>query len=1453
MVTFADATATDNCSVASIVQTDGPASGSTFPPGITSVEYTATDASGNTAVCSFNVIVNDTEDPVITCPADVDFTIPGGACSGILNYPAPVISDNCPGASFTVLSGPADGDVVSTGVYTIELQAEDAAGNTANCSFTATVSETSAPVIDCPADTTVSADPGVCTAVVTFMLPLASDSCSNVTVTQTGGPASGSAFPEGSTSVEFTATDDFGNTATCSYTITVNDEEAPVITCPGDITVSNDPGICGAVVTFADATATDNCALASIVQTEGPASGSTFPVGTTSVEYTATDASGNTAICSFNVIVNDTEDPIITCPADVDFTIPGGACSGILNYPAPVISDNCPGADFTVLSGPADGDLVPAGVYTIELQAEDAAGNTAICSFIATVSETSAPVIDCPADQTVPADPGTCSAVVNFPLPAATDSCSSVTVTQTGGPSSGSTFPAGPTTVEFTATDAFGNSSTCSYVITVVDALDPEITCPGDIAATTDPGVCEAIVTYDAPTATDNCSLASVIMTEGLASGSAFPSGETTVTYEATDISGNTASCSFTVTVTDNEAPVITCPADITVNIPDGDCSAVVNYSMPTATDNCGIDSLNLIEGLASGETFPTGTTTVTYEAIDPSGNTASCSFTVSVLETVPPEITCPADISLPADDGICGAVVNYTPPVGTDACPGATTVLTSGLGSGATFPVGVSTETYTVTDASGNSVSCSFTITISDQQAPIITCPADINVDADPGICSTVVNFNPPTVSDNCDASVIPVQTAGPTSGSPFPVGTTTITFTATDITGNESNCSFDVVVSDTEAPTITCPGDIVVDAPSGDCQTVVTFADPVANDNCSGVTVSFIEGLVSGSDFPVGITTVTYEAADASGNTAQCSFTVTVNEDVPPTIDCPANISVGSDIGECGAIVNYTAPVGVDNCGDATTELIGGLAPGSLFPVGTTTVTYQVTDFSGNQTSCSFDVTVSDTEMPTFDCPGDQTLEAADGLCGIVYDFTLPTATDNCTADLVVNQSVGPATGSILPLGDTDFEFTTTDDAGNMSTCGYTVTVQDTQSPVFEICPGDTTIAVGADACDALISFTEPQAIDNCNFTLEQTGGPANNSSQGPGTYSFEYTATDDSNNSSTCSFTFTVVDTIAPTITCPDDFETCSNMPEFELPIASDNCTVAEVVQTSGPASGSVFPIGVTTIEFQATDVNGNSTVCELNITVLENAPRVDLGSDQNICGETSTTLYGTDPGGATPTWSQISGTGTIANPNNAQTGVSNLATGDNTFVYSLDPQNGCEIKSDTIMITVEPGVSVDAGDDQLIFNGGNVSLNAQVEPPGGDILWSPETGLSCITCPNPVASPGITTMYFVTYTSELGCEVTDSLTVRVFDQLPNTITPDGDGTNDVWHIPGIEKYPNVVVIIYNRWGNEVYQSTGYHDPWDGTNNGKELPTGSYFYLIDYKTTGKENLNGTVNIIR
>jgi len=153
------------------------------------------------------------------------------------------------------------------------------------------------------------------------------------------------------------------------------------------------------------------------------------------------------------------------------------------------------------------------------------------------------------------------------------------------------------------------------------------ITCPANITQANDPNQCGAVVTYPAPTTSGDCST----VTCTPASGSVFPKGTTTVT--CTGATG--ATCSFTVTVNDTQAPTITCPANVTSVAPQNVCSfgacAVVTYPAPTASDNCPGVTVSCVP--ASGSCFPTGSTTVTCTATDTSSNTASCSFTVAVFD----------------------------------------------------------------------------------------------------------------------------------------------------------------------------------------------------------------------------------------------------------------------------------------------------------------------------------------------------------------------------------------------------------------------------------------------------------------------------------------------------------------------------------------------------------------------------------------------------------------------------------------------------------------------------------------------------------------------------------------------------------------------------------------------------------------------------------------------------
>ena len=122
----------------------------------------------------------------------------------------------------------------------------------------------------------------------------------------------------------------------------------------------------------------------------------------------------------------------------------------------------------------------------------------------------------------------------------------------------------------------------------------------------------------------------------------------------------------------------------------------------------------------------------------------------------------------------------------------------------------------------------------------------------------------------------------------------------------------------------------------------------------------------ITSPHTFPVGTTTVEVTVTDLHGNSDTGTFTVTVNDTQPPVISAPADVTQANDAGQCSAVVTYTAPVGTDNCAGATTLQTAGLPSGSAFPVGSTLNSFEVTDASGNKTSCSFSVTVEDRTLP-------------------------------------------------------------------------------------------------------------------------------------------------------------------------------------------------------------------------------------------------------------------------------------------------------------------------------------------------------------------------------------------------------------------------------------------------------------------------------------------------------
>ncbi|MBX7095033.1 MAG: HYR domain-containing protein, partial [Flavobacteriales bacterium] len=1250
-----------------------------------------------------------------------------------------------------------------------------------------------------------------------------------------------------------------------TVTVTIPpDVTAPTISCPSNYTANTAAGTCAATVNTSNPVTSDNCLVSTLTWAlSGATTGNSaatginnlgshsFNTGVTTVTYTVTDGSGNTNTCSFTVTVTDNIAPTITCPSNITTNTGAGVCTASVTTTNPTTADNCGVTLLTwAMTGATTGNSAATGinnlgtqtfnlgVTTVTYTVRDAAGNTTTCSFTVTVSDNIAPTITCPSNITANVGAGTCNASVVTPNPTTGDNCTVTTLTWalTGATTGNSaatginnlgthTFNTGVTTVTYTVKDAAGNTTTCTFTVTVTDNIAPTITCPSNITANTGAGVCTASVATPNPTTGDNCAVTTLTWTmSGATTGSSaatginnlgtqtFNPGVTTVTYTVKDAAGNTTTCSFTVTVSDNIAPTITCPSNITANTGVGACTASVATPNPTTGDNCAVTTLTwVMTGATTGnsaatginnlgtQTFNPGVTTITYTVKDAAGNTTTCTFTVTVSDNIAPTITCPSNITTTAAAGVCTASVATPNPTTGDNCSvgtltwamtGATTGSSAATGINflgtQTFNVGVTTVTYTVKDAANNTTTCSFTVTVTDNQLPVISgCPSNQSVTANASCQFTMTDYTSSiTATDNCAiASTVQSPAAGTLVS-----GTQTVTITVTDVNGNAATCSFQVVVADNTPPTIVTCASNTTGTTNASCQYVLPdySSSITVTDNCSsGGNITITQSPAAGTAVGLGTTVVTLTASDANGNNVSCTFNVVVSDNVAPTITCPANQTIVADNACSGTLLDYTSMATVsDNCAGIVNVTQSPAAGTVLNGSGTSqVVTLTATDAVGNVSTCTFTVTLIDTTDPVFvACPSNQN-EAPDANCQFTLtDYTsLSTVSDNCTGAGSITITQSPAAGTVI-TGTTTITLTATDASGNSTTCTFQVILTDTTPPTVLNCPTTTNVDANGSCAYTIPDFTSTLNVtDNCGSgSITTVQSPVAGTVVNAGTTTVTITVSDANGNSTTCSFDVVVADTTAPSITCGANITTCNPVVTFSTPVATDDCGAATVTQTdvTGLSSGSTFPIGTTTLQFTATDGAGNTSVCSFDVTV-EAAPSPAVASgDVALCDTVSSvTLTATNPSNGTGTWSILSGSGSLSNPGSSTTTLDGITVGTTTVIWTVS--NGtCAPNADTVLVVM-------------------------------------------------------TTCFEII--------------------IPTAFTPDGDGTNDVWEIPFLNQYhPECKVQVFNRWGGKLFESTGYATPWDGTFHGDKMSIGSYYFVIDFND-GSDPVKGTLTIIR
>ena len=678
-------------------------------------------------------------------------------------------------------------------------------------------------------------------------------------------------------------------------------------------------------------------------------------------------------------------------------------------------------------------------------------------------------------------------------------------------------------------------------------------------------------------------------------------SGDSLVFWGFTGSTGGSRNLQKFCTVSDLEAPEITsCPSNVTLQNSPGDCYRNYSYSAVTASDNCGVFNINQVSGLPSGSNFPVGTTENIFVVTDGGGNTDTCRFTVTVSDTSLPSISCPPNQTDYYNSSCEFIVPNYQSLItASDNCFISPTIIQSPA-AGTTINSDT-IITFTINDSSSNSTNCSFRLLLLDSILPNVTCPSN-QADFYNSNCEfTIPDYTSLiTSSDNCDPSLIVTQT--PPTGN-MVSSDTSITFLITDDAGNSTSCSFNLFLSDSTMPQISCPSNQTAYFSSTCDFTLLDYTTLLTiSDNCD-------PNLQINQHPPVGSivnsdTVVKFVVIDTAGNADSCSINIVLIDTLRPSITCPlTQIDYYNQNCEF-TLLDYSSLITVnDNC-DTSLTIVQTPSLGNT--VSTDTVIKMVVlDDAGNRDSCTFMLNLLDTIPPQITCPSTQTDYLSTNCEFTLLDYlSLLTITDNCDTALSIIQT--PPQGSVVS-SDTIIKFVVTDDAGNSDSCVFDLVLSDSTAPQI-VCPTYVSEYFSQNCDFPVADYSLLLTIsDNCDTTFNTVQTP----SVGDTIFSdttIKFVVTDNAGNSDSCFVSLTLSDTIPPSISCPSSQIRYYNsnceyaIGDFTSQVTiSDNCdTLFSISQF--PITGSLVQSD-TLIKIIVSDATGNVDSCIFNLFLLD----------------------------------------------------------------------------------------------------------------------------------------------------------------------------------------------------------------------------------------------------------
>lgn len=1189
------------------------------------VVLTVTDASGNSATCNSVVNVVDNSPAAIFCK-DITRSLDGtgNRMVGAMELDDGT-TDACGLGPFDVSKDGGTSylpsvnfDCSETGDNSVILRVTDSNGNEAFCNATVTIIDNTPPSASPNTLSVVLDTDGSYTLDNTDLANLTAGSTDNCSYTASANPnifdcsdidVNNDGINEGVTSI-ITLTDPSGNTATFNTTITVNDNDKPMITA-GDLTVGLDAN--GQIKVNAEEL------INGVIYLEGSDNGSNT-AGSTNIKITVSNAIN----LSFDWFYATSDDPEYD---PFGYAINGGTFIPLTNDFGPpfqfgLANINLDAGDELCLRVASMDNTGGNAFVFLENFSKNFTGDFAMANWtITTTNSDGTAFINDPCGPILyelSTDGGTTW------LACETFDCSDI---------------GAPIITSVRATDRNGNVSLPNTVfLTIEDNEAPVAACEEQTVALNGLGIGTINAVDFDNGSVDACGgvLSFMISNDG---GSNFSSsidlgctdvgGPHEIIFQAIDQFGNDGLCVTQVTVQENLTPVITCPVDVTIDC--SDSTDPVNTGFATANDNC------------DGPVTPTYTDVFqddiggynddncrvikrTWRAEDSGGNVSICIQYITIEDNDKPSffglpVNTAAECTPPAVPGVSGF----------DNCDLSVSVSFNETSTQGVNPAACSyydytiTRTWIATDNCGNSTTATRTVAMDDTQAPTFAhatsmmvandagaCTAAVSLDLESAIadCATFANL---TVSNDALANYGNGDGMADASGV-YTLGTHIIEWTATDPCGNSSNFTFTLEVLDTETPIAVChPGPIpVVLNSSGIGSITPSSVDNGSSDNCGIMSMAVNPSTFDCTD--IGNQTVTLTITDVDNNTNSCNSIVNVIDGSVPSISCPVGITIN-----CGDSIDPT------NTGQATAMSSCAIAApptySDMVVAGTQPDCYTIDrTWTAGTATCVQTITIEDNIDPVLSgIPTDVTVD-----CDNIPSVGSPTATDNCATPGITFSETDTQGGDPTLCSYYDYTITRTwtasDNCMNTDVESQTITVEDNDVPDLSI-PNPLVINNDANACEANINVDLSIYVYDCaafaNLTMTNTAladyGEGNgtdnlNGVYPVGDYPITVTATDPCGNTSSQTFTLTILDNQAPQAACHDDVTLVldsngnGSLTTAEIDNGStDNCGIT--MMSISPNTFTSADVGQVTVTLTLEDAEGNTSNCQTTVTVVE----------------------------------------------------------------------------------------------------------------------------------------------------------------------------------------------------------------------------------------------------------